>query len=406
MKKSGAALALLTPDAAGWRVLADGQPAQLAKTLEEAITAIPPEQHIHLALPGRFVVLERLTLPATDREELAGMVQLQLEKTLPYPPEDASSDFEIIRQGETESTILSVAANAGQLSELCAPLRAIERLPEKITLFAMHVAASCPSDEIVLCIWPEDGQLQIAICENGKLGFAQTFPDADEAALIAELPQLLLGAEMEGVPTDFIRIRLEQGCASLREPLEAALGRPVEIISFDTAMPEPAGNLAPPAWKAELRRLASAGRLRQWLQIAVVFYLVLVAAAFIYLVWLNKRAQKIDAQLAEAQPQIEAVQAKQARWNALAPAIQSTRYTVETLYLVFSSLPSPEVKITTFEHTPAQFRVEGEAPSANLAIDFVEKLRAQKDLGDFKIESPPPTILPSGAAHFNIFGRL
>ncbi len=406
MKKSGADIALLTPIADGWRLRLAGSASQIVKTLEEAVVAIPPEHHIHLALPGNFVVLERLTLPATDREELEGMVQLQLEKTLPYPLDEASSDFEIIRQTETESTLLSVAANAGQLSELCEPMRSRERLPEKITLFAMHVAAACPADEIVLCIWPEEGQLQVAICEHGKLGFAQTFPGIDGEALVVELPQLLLGAEMEGVPTDFARIWLEQGCAALREPLEDSLGKPVEIISFDAAFPEPAGNLAPPTWKSELRRLAKAGRLRQQLQIAAVLYLLLIAAAFIYLVWLNKRVQKIDAQLAAEQPQIEAVQAKQARWNALAPAIDPSRCTVETLFLAFTSLPSPEVKITIFEHNLAGFRVEGEAPSANLAIDFLEKLRAEKGLGAYRIDSPQPSILPSGAAHFNIFGKL
>ncbi len=406
MKKPSAATALLTPNADGWRLRLAGREMQSMKTLEEAVSAIPAEQQIRLALPGNFVVLERLTLPATDREELSGMVQLQLEKTLPYPVEEASSDFEIIRQTDSESTVLSVAANSSQLSELCAPLRSRERLPEKITLFAMHVAAACPADETVLCVWPEEGQLQVAICEHGKLGFAQTFPGTDGNALIAELPQLLLGAEMEGVPTEFARVRLEQGCAGLREPLEDALGRPVELISFDGPMPEPPGNLAPPQWKAELRRLASAGRLRQQLQIAAVIYLLLVAGAFIYLVWLNKRVQKIDGQIASAQPQIEAVIAKQTRWNGLAPAIDPSRYAVETLFLVFNSLPSNEVKITIFDHNPSQFRVEGEAASAALAIDFVEKMRAEKGLSAYTIESPPPEILTSGAAHFRIFGKL
>jgi hypothetical protein len=74
--------------------------------------------------------------------------------------------------------------------------------------------------------------------------------------------------------------------------------------------------------------------------------------------------------------------------------------------LAFSCLPSPEVKITTFQHGPGQFRIEGEAPSANLAIDFVDRLKAQEGLSDYQIDSPPPSILPSGSARYNVFGKL
>ena len=123
MKKNSAGAAFLTPDANGWRVrLADGV-SQTAKSLDEAAAVIPPDQRIHLALPGNAVLLERLTFPSVDRDELAGMLQLQLEKTLPYPLEEVSSDFEVIRQSETESTLLSVAANTHQLDQLCQPLR-------------------------------------------------------------------------------------------------------------------------------------------------------------------------------------------------------------------------------------------------------------------------------------------
>lgn len=383
-----------------------GGKTQNAKNLEEAVAVVPVEQPIHLALPGHVVLLERLTLPSTDRAELAGMVQLQLEKTLPYPVEEVASDFEVIRQTENESTLLSVAAHAEQLEQICQPLRSRDRLPQKITLYAMHVAAACPPDENVLCVWPEEGQLELAICEKGKLGFAQTFPGTDTEALLAELPQMLLSAEMEGVPTDFARIRVEHGCSQLRVPLGEYFGKPTELISFDTPLPEPAGNLLPSAWQVEARRLERAGRLRQRLQAIAVVYLLLLAAAFIYLAWMKSRVRKLDSQLAERQPEIERVQAQQSRWQMLAPAIDPSRYTIEVLFLVSNNLPTEDVKITEFEHSPAQFRIVGEVPSANLAIEFVEKLKAEKGLADYRIESPPPVFLPDGRAQYTIFGKL
>ena len=117
---------------------------------------------IHLRLPAHTALLERLTLPSTNREELAGMVQLQLEKTLPYPMEEVTSDFDVIKQGESESTLISVATHTGQLNKLCEPLRSTSRLPRRVTLFASHVAASCPADQVVLCVWQEEAQLVVS----------------------------------------------------------------------------------------------------------------------------------------------------------------------------------------------------------------------------------------------------
>ncbi|RYD62339.1 MAG: hypothetical protein EOP84_34690, partial [Verrucomicrobiaceae bacterium] len=118
MKKPGGEVAQLTPDSHGWRVNHAGK-SQSVATLAEAIPLIPAQSPIHLAIPTSMVLMERLTLPATDREELGGMVQLQLEKMLPYPVEEVTSDFQVLSSGETESTVVSLAVNAPSLSALC-----------------------------------------------------------------------------------------------------------------------------------------------------------------------------------------------------------------------------------------------------------------------------------------------
>src|SRR3954466_11774276 len=120
--KSPSGGALISPDVEGWRVLQGGV-AKKYPTLGEAAAALSLKAVVRLAIPCQAALLERLTLPATDREELAGMLQLQLEKTLPYPVEDVASDFEVIHSAENESTLLSVAAHSGQLDDLCRPLR-------------------------------------------------------------------------------------------------------------------------------------------------------------------------------------------------------------------------------------------------------------------------------------------
>ena len=406
MKKSDATAALLTPDAHGWRVRLPGGTFQSVKTLGEVAAALPLNQLIHLALPCHAALIERLKFPSTDRDELAGMLQLQLEKTLPYPVEEVSNGFDVISQEENESTLVSVSANNAQLDRLCAPLRSRAQLPQKVTVYAMHVAASCAPDRTTLCVWPEDGQLVLAICEGGKLGYAQTLPGLDAATVLAELPAFLLSAEMEGVPVEFAAIRVEQGCAGLRDELGGYFSKPVEIISFDTALPEPATNLVPPAWVEEARRNQRAGSLKQRLQTAAALYLVLVAAAFLYLAWLKHNVQKLDVQIAQTEPLVAATEKQQAKWQALAPAVEPSRYTVEIMNLLYANRPSAEVKFTVIESGLVQWKVEGEAPKAGDAIDFIEKLKKDPGLGAFKIDAPPPALLPTEAAHFTIYGKL
>ena len=50
--------------------------------------------------------------------------------------------------------------------------------------------------------------------------------------------------------------------------------------------------------------------------------------------------------------------------------------------------------------------IEGEAPSANVAIEYGEKLKAVPGLGEFKIETPPPQVLKDDRWKFKFFGRL
>ena len=406
MKKDAVSRAILAPEADGWRINMPGGGTQSAKTLGEAAAAVPAGMSIHLALPAHAALLERITLPSTNREELSGMVQLQLEKTLPYPIEDVTSDFDVIKQGENESTLISVAAHTPQLNKLCEPLRTSARLPRRVTLFASHVAASCPADEVVLCVWQEEAQLVVAICECGKVSTAQTIPGADADTLLAELPAMLLRAELEGVPVEFDSIRVEFGCSHLRPALEEYFHRPVEVVSFTAGLPDATGDLLPAAWNFEQKRLESSGRLRQQLQLAAFAWLLLLAAAFVYLAWMKTRVRKLDAEIAITQPQINFVLAQKARWAALQPAVDPERYAVHILRLCQESRPSSDVQFTAFDVQAAQFMVEGEASSANVAIEYGEKLRAHPGLADFKIETPNPDLLKEGRWKFKFFGKL
>jgi hypothetical protein len=133
---------------------------------------------------------------------------------------------------------------------------------------------------------------------------------------------------------------------------------------------------------------------------------VLLAAAG-YVIWMQRQVGAIDAKVAAATPAVDSIASQKSRWSALAPASDPTRYTVELLQQIYKSIPDPALHVTIFEQTtPSQFMVEGEAPSASMAIQYADALRNNPQLKDFTFESGPPEILPDEHAHFRIFGKL
>jgi hypothetical protein len=116
--------------------------------------------------------------------------------------------------------------------------------------------------------------------------------------------------------------------------------------------------------------------------------------------------KKLDRELEALRPRVADIQNRKLTWTGLAPAIDPARYTVEVLYQIQNSFPSDSIHITQFEQNRESFAVKGEAPSAAVAVEFVEQLKKNPGLKDYKIESGQPAILPNDHAQFQIFGKL
>lgn len=404
MKQNGATPAFLGPDAHGWCVSVGGGAEQSVATLGDAIAALPADSNIELALPCQSVLIERHKLPSTDSAELADMLQLQLEKTLPYPLEDVSHGFEILGQSENESTVLTFAASRIQLDELCAPLREKGRIPARITLQALRVAASCPDTGTILALWPEQEQTACAIITDGKLAWAQPIPGLGPDAVLSELPGLLLSAELQGVPTDFSEIRTAEETAGLAVALAQQFGKTVLPLG---ALPRAKStlDLLPPAWHAELRRRERGDSLKQNLLIAGVVYLVLVAVAFGYLAWLKHRVQITQSEHDTMKPRFASIEKQMGRWESLAPVLEPKRSIVEVLHQLTKAWAQNEnLQFTSFTFGPREWIAKGEG-TTDARFDLVTRLKKDKDLESFELQFPPEQPLKDSRVSFMITGK-
>ncbi len=404
MKHNGAHAAFLAPDAHGWRVRVGSGEEKSVASLGDAVAALPADAHVELALPCQSVLIERHKLPSTDSSELADMLQLQLEKTLPYPIEDVSHGFEVLGQDENESTVLTFAASRAQLDALCAPLREKGRLPERITLQALRVAASCPEAGTVLALWPEQEQTACAIVADGKLAWAQPIAGLDADSVLAELPGLLLSAELQGVSTDFSEICVTEEANALGDAVAVHFGKPLRRLG-ELPGAKASLDLLPEAWHAELRRQERGTRLKQNLLIVAVAWLVLIAAAFGYLAWLRHRVQAAVREHDQMKPRYAGIEKQMQRWDSLAPVLEPKRYATEVLHqIIKAKAENTGVNFTAFTFSPREWVAKAEG-TTDARFDLVTRMKKSREIDAFDLQFPPETPLKDNQFSFMVTGK-
>jgi hypothetical protein len=374
-------------------------------TLEEAGALLNPGNDFVLGLPTAAVLTQRLRLPTVDRDEFVEMARIQIEKAMPYSTDEMTTDSEIISQTEEGSVISAVAVHNERLSELAAPLLSLGLIPVQVTVYAAQRAATHAPMGGALLIYPEGEAIVCAIAEEGKLSFTRTLDAADPLQLQRDLPQLTLSAELQGINTSFSRILLDESLYGLRDLVEGIFATGAEFIAVEVPPADTGLNLLPESWRQRHAQIVKQGEWRQRLIWAGGAYAALLVLFLIYLLILRFQIRRLDHAIERDAPRTEFVKMTDARWRALAPAIDPRYYPIEVLQHLSDSLPSADVRITKFDQSARQISVEGEANSAALAYQFADKVKKKPELQMFQFEMASPRILPNDHAQFRLEGK-
>jgi hypothetical protein len=374
-------------------------------TLEEAGTLLQPGEDFVLGLPVALVLAQRLRLPTIDRDEFVEMVRIQVEKAMPYPAEEMSTDSELISQTEEGSVISAVAVHNEKLSELAEPLLSLGLIPNQVTVYAAQRAATHAPLGAALLIYPEGDAIVCAIAEEGKLSFTRTLDTADPLQLQRDLPQLALSAELQGINTSFPKILLDESLYALRDTVEGIFASPVDLIAVEVPPANTGLNLLPESWRQRRAQVVRRGEWRKRLLIAGGAYAALLVLFLAYLLILRLEIGRLGRRIERDAPRTEFVKLTDARWRALAPAIDPRYYPIEVLVHVSDSLPSADVRITRFDQSARQVSIEGEANTAALAYQFADKVKKNPDLQMFQFEMAAPRILQNDHAQFRLEGK-
>jgi hypothetical protein len=412
----------IIPTSHGWNFVRSAEPASLREatagravqngswsvrklqTLEEAVPLLSADDEFVLGLPVSAVMAQRFRLPSVDPAEFPDMIRLQIEKSLPFPADEVTSDFELIEQSENESVVSAIAISNDRLAEVASPLLDRGYIPRQVTVYAAQRASTYAPKGNALLIYPEGEMLVYAMTENGKLSLARAI-ERNGDQLEIELPQLRLSAELQGIDASSPNVLLDETCYELRDAVQGILASPTEIVGIELPPAQVKLNLLPESWRRRRLQLVRQVEWRKRLLWAGGAYVGVIVLLFAYLGLVRFQVGRSNRRITQDAPETEFVRATEAKWKALAPAIDLHYYPVEILQHLFESLPSADVRITVYNQSARQISVDGEANTAALAYEFIDKIKKNPDLRTFQFDMAAPRILPNNHAQFRLEGK-
>ena len=231
--------------------------------LEAAVPLLNAQDDLVLGLPIAAVLAQRFHLPTVDPAEFPEMVRIQIEKALPFSADEVTTDFELIEQNETDSVVSAIAVRNEQLAELAAPLLDRGYIPRQVTVYAAQRASTHAPEGRALLIYPEGETLVSAVTENGKLSLTRTLEGIEPEQLQAELPQLALSAELQGITGSFPNIFLDESCYDLRDTVQGILEHRPDLVGVETPPASVKLNLLPESWRQRRAQLVKQGEWRK-----------------------------------------------------------------------------------------------------------------------------------------------
>lgn len=333
------------------------------------------------------------------------MVRIQIEKSFPYPPEEVTSDFEVIGANGEASVVSAVAVHNDRLSEIAAPLLSRGIIPTQVTVYAAQRAATHAAAGRAFLIYPEDSGVVCAISEEGKIGMTRSLNGADAAQLQRDLPQLALSAQLQGIDTSSPAVFLDESLFEMRDAVQSLSTDRAGLIAVEAPPATTKLNLLPEAWRQRQRDIIRLGEWKKRLLWAGAVYAAVLLLFGLYLLVLKFQLSRVSNRIARDAPKTEFIQKTEAKWKALAPAIDPHYYPIEVLQHLFESIPSVDVQITEFNQSARQISVNGEAKTAALAYEFADKVKKNTDLQSFHFEMAAPRILPNEHAQFRLEGK-
>ncbi len=374
---------------------------QWASEIKKALGAI--RGHLTVTLHTERTLLRAVDLPSSDDDELAGMVELQVDKFSPFPVEHMAVSHEIYGQSGSSTRVLIAACKRDVVDDLGQLFMAAGRLPDRIDVAAagwwrlIHDHGAIPPDGRHAFLLVEETGTELVVTQSGlpvvvrSLGAQHEASDEEFAAEIAEeAGYTLTSLESEwgamSAPDLTVWHRGETP-SILLEKLEAECAIQVQARSMDDlpsltegiarrdslADVEPL-DLSPPEWKAEATERKSQRRMVALVASVFLVWLGAIMAFFVLAYVDRSRIERLQQEVAALEEPAEEARLLRRRVDSLEQYADRTYSALECLREVSERLPSG-VELTSFAYRKGgAVNLRGESPRETTILDYFEAL--------------------------------
>lgn len=370
---------------------------------------------VSLGLSSEHILLRVVDLPSTDREEMAGMIKLQLDKFSPFPEDRMAVSHEVLQTTAGGCRVLIVAAQkeAIDLAHAMCQLAGLDlrRIDADVLgwwrVLADQGAIPVNAGRRILLMLEEAGGILIAVQQGvpvamKAVGAIRGLSAEEYAAEISqELDAFSLAMDLEqGVaPVNGLDFWYRDLAPELiAERLRGESGQEVQVQALDT-LPSPSAGVArrmlsppfeaslarkqeapdvvdlvPAAWRAAEDSLRVKRRLVAASILVIGLWLIAGAGFLGGFAWERHRLAALEQQMKGLQKSADEVRTMQRRARAFEQYLNRQRSALECLREVSQRLPA-DVSITAFQFKKGKNVVlRGEALTVNPIYDFKQAL--------------------------------
>ena len=358
---------------------------------------------VTVALPSSQLLMRVLELPSTDPKEITGMVELQMDQISPFPADQLTLSYELLKESENHSRVLAVAAPRNSVDELGELFKSknvyIRSLDAEILAWwSLLVAHSdVPSEGRVILILEEHTEFSMIVVDDGvpvcfrSLELFHDFTDESVLREIAEeLRYTLLSLEAEYGHRDECAIEFwseSEVPKTLLKMLGEECSGTINLHDLGT-LPSMAGGLAlrsadRTAHHVELvpREWIELQRKKRFMQVATIasiavlsVWLGLISITGAVFAFQKASFNHVKGEAAKYSAPARAAQAAREEMLSLEKYADRSRSALECLLGITQTLPH-FVEITSFTYTKGKaIRLSGTGDSSDLIYDYFQKL--------------------------------
>jgi hypothetical protein len=214
--------------------------------LEELLSQLGENEHrFTVCLSSERFLFKVLSLPSIDLGEIDQMVQLQLEKISPFAPDNTLYGFEVLRNTDSESTVLVCVGALDQIDPLIAHLNQknvwVERLDLDVCAVWRQINRGhvVPAEGVSAVVWYNGQQSFLMVCEGDpvlirSLSMRMAIPQ--DSSILLPGADTALGEGM--IPTGQIVTEASEAEQPEQQhdeedPFEVFLADPIEVIAAE-----------------------------------------------------------------------------------------------------------------------------------------------------------------------------